>query len=88
MTSFCLAAKRRVECAKKGQLALVFCTYFTMKLTAAAVSYEYVSTERCTPSGRPLVSRPEPAPGGCSLAAERRAARRPRVGREAMSLYS
>jgi len=53
-----------------------------------SIVYEYVSTERCAPSALPLVSRPEPAPAGCSLATERRAARRLRVGCEATSLYS
>ena len=48
----------------------------------------YVSAERCAPSALLLVSRPEPAPADSSLAMERRAARRPCVGREATSLYS
>ena len=39
------------------------------------------------PSALLLVSRPEPAPGDCSLATEGRPPRRPSVGREATSLY-
>ena len=35
-----------------------------------------------------MVSRPDPAPADCSLATERRAARRQRVGREATPLYN
>ena len=60
-----------------------------MRLTAAAAAadYEYVSMERCAPSVLLLVSRAEPAPAHCSLATERRASRRPRVGRGATSLY-
>ena len=61
--------------------------YFdAMRLTAAAaVVYEYVSTERCAPGALLFVSRPEPAPADCSLATERRSARRLRVGRDATS---
>ena len=62
--------------------------YFTMWLIAGSVVYEYVFTEGCAPSALLLVSRPEPALADCSLATERRAARQPRVGREATSLYS
>ena len=39
------------------------------------------------PSALLSVSRPEPAPGDCSLATQGRAARRPSFGREATSLY-
>ena len=39
------------------------------------------------PSALLLVYRPKPAPGDCSAATERRAARRPSVGREGTSLY-
>ena len=53
-----------------------------------SIVYEYVSLERCAPSALPLVSWPEPAPAGCSLTTERRAARRLRVGCKATSLYS
>ena len=64
--------------------------YFTIGLTPAAanrhVVYEYVYTKRCAPSALLLVSRRAPAPADCSLATERRAARRPHVGREATSL--
>ena len=40
------------------------------------------------PSALLLVSGREPAPADCSLATERHAARRMRVGRETTSLYS
>ena len=49
-------------------------------LLYSSVVYEYVSTERCVPSALLLISRPEPAPADCSLATERRAARRPASG--------
>ena len=52
------------------------------------VVYEYVSTEKYAPSALLLVSRPEPGPADCSLATERRAACRLRVGREATSICS
>ena len=47
----------------------------------------YEPTERCAPSSLLLVSRPEPAPAGCRLTTERRAAHRLRAGCEATSLY-
>ena len=45
-----------------------------MRLTAAAaaVVYEYVSTDRCAPSALLLVSRPEPAPADCASGATQR----------------
>ena len=45
------------------------------QLSAAAVVYEYVSTEKCALSALLSVSRPEPAPADCSLATGRRADR-------------
>ena len=61
-----------------------------MRLTvAAAVVDEYVSTERCTPSALLLfVFGPEPTPADCSLATEKRAAHRLRVGCEAATPFS
>ena len=58
---------------------------------AAAVVYQvyqYVPTQRCPPSALLLVSRPEPAPSDCSLATDRRATRRLRVGCDATWLYN
>lgn len=63
--------------------------YFdTMRLTAVAVVYEYVSTETCAPSALFLVSRPKPVPADSSLATERCVAHRLRVGREGTSAYT
>ena len=87
---------RRAECATKVNLSCYFtpgtsvcrnvtdcCSCFCCSLPG----YEFVPTERCAPSAHLLVSRPEPAPANCcSLATERRTARR--LGREATSLYS
>ena len=60
----------------------------TAAAAAVVVVYEYISTERCAPSSLVLISKPELAPADCSLASERRAARRLRVGRDATSRYS
>ena len=78
----------RVRCS---QPIFVFCVsqqygrLLLLPLLYSGLVHEYISTERCAPSAPLLVPRPEAA---CSLATERRAARQPRVGREATSLYS
>ena len=83
--------QRDVPSALESTCLRVLC--FTIWLAAAAgvqqksVVYEYVSTERLAPSVFLLVSRPDLGPTDCSLAKERRAARRPCVGRETTSEY-
>ena len=93
-TASSMATKRCTECA---QPVLVFCILTTMYkasgpsmlttllLSCCSLRYEYVSTERHAPSALLLVFRPEPAPAGGSLAAERRADRRLRVRRDTTS---
>ena len=60
---------------RQSQPGLVFWVPFCDLLLLLLKLYSYVSTERCGPSGLLLVSRPEPAPGDCSLVTERCAAR-------------
>ena len=62
--------------------------FHNVTTAAATVVYEYVSAERCALSELLLVARPEPARANCSLATEKRAAHRLRVGWEATSLFS
>ena len=88
LTASGLAAKRRAECFRVNLSFTIYTYCGTMRLTAAAVVYEYVSSERYSPSAPLLISRPEPAPADCSLATERRATRRRCGGRDATSLSS
>ena len=77
-----------IESTRVGVLRVSLCDLTAASVPYSSVVYECVPTERCSPSALLLASRPEPAPADCNLTTERRAARRPRVGREATSLYS
>ena len=87
LNAFGLAPKRRAECARVS-LSWYFVPVFHNVTDCFYCSLRKRIHGEGAPSALLLVSRPEPAPVDCSLATERRAVRRPRVGREATSLYS
>ena len=60
LTASGLAAKDVPSALESTCLGILFCD--TMRLTAAAVVYEYVTTERCAPSALLSISRSEPVP--------------------------